>query len=83
MSTYDNMPQQTPTVLGKGSKTPGTETFRGGGRGLPPLSVKKKSIKNWPKNSVFRAKNAVFGGKNPFLATDRPLRGEGDTPFFH
>ena len=64
-------------VLGKSSKTPGTETFRGGGEeypplsvnffplgflepavregggGLPPLSVKKKSIKNWAKNSVF------------------------------
>ena len=26
-------------VLGKGSKTPGTETFRGGGRGVPPFSV--------------------------------------------
>ena len=23
------------------------------GGGIPPLSVKKKSIKNWPKNGVF------------------------------
>ena len=34
------------------------------GGGGPPLSVKKKSIKNWPKNGVFWAKNAVFGEKN-------------------
>ena len=35
-----------------------------GGGGGTPLSVKKKSIKNWPKNGVFGAKNAVFGEKN-------------------
>ena len=63
-------------------------TVRGGG-GVPPLSVKKKSIKNWPKNGVFWAKTAVFGEKNyvfgekilfsakkiPFSETDRPWRG--------
>ena len=30
------------------------------GRGVPPFSAKKKSVENWPKNSVFWAKKAVF-----------------------
>ena len=30
--------------------------------GVPPLSVKFFFVKNRPKNSVFWAKNAVFGG---------------------
>ena len=42
--------------------------------GVPPFSAKKKSVKNWPKNSVFKAKNAIFG---EFLASRRPLRGGG------
>ena len=44
--------------------------------GVPPFSAKKKSVKNWPKNSVFWAKNAVF---SEFLASRRPPRG-GGTP---
>ena len=34
-----------------------------GGGGVPPLSVNFFFVKNRPKNSVFWAKNAVFGGK--------------------
>ena len=45
--------------------------------GGTPFSAKKKSVENWPKNSVFWMKNAVFG---KFLASCRPLRGEGGTP---
>ena len=48
-----------------------------GGR-VPPFSAKKNTFKNWPKNSVFRAKNAVFC---EFLASRRPLRGGGVPPF--
>ena len=33
------------------------------GGGVPPFSVKKKSMKNWLKNGVFWAKIAVFGEK--------------------
>ena len=47
--------------------------------GVPPFSAKKKSVKNWPKNSVFWAKNAVF---SEFLASRRPLRGGGGYPPF-
>ena len=50
-----------------------------GGRGVPPFAVIKKSVENWPKNSVFRQKNAVFGKKN-----SKPLAvmgGEGVPPF--
>jgi len=94
--------------LGKGSKTPGTETFRGGGggyppfpltffrwvfgnrpsveggRGVPPLSVKKKSIKNWPKNGVFWAKTAVFGEKISVFRNGLSVEGGGGggTPIF-
>ena len=50
--------------------------IRGGG--VPPFSAKKKSVKYWPKNSVFKAKNAVFG---ELLAGRRPLRGGGVPPF--
>ena len=52
-----------------------------GGRGVPPLSVKKKSIKNWPKNGV-------FGQKTPFSAKKFRFRkrtvrgGGGGTPLF-
>ena len=44
------------------------------GEGGAPLSVKKKSIKNWPKN-------AVFGEKIRFSEMDRPWRGGGEPPF--
>ena len=46
---------------------------------VPPFSAKEKSVKNWPKNSVFWAKNAVF---SEFLASRRPLRGGGGYPPF-
>ena len=45
--------------------------------GVPPLSVKFFFVKNRPKNSVFWAKNAVFGGK---FVEFRPLWGGGVTP---
>ena len=57
------------------------ETFRGGGGGVPPLSVKKKSIKNWPKNGVFWAKNAVFGEKISVFGNGSSVEG-GGTPLF-
>merc|ERR1719490_234288 len=47
-----------------------------GGRGVPPLSVKKKSIKNWPKNRYFLAKNRRFRRKN-FRFPKRIVRGGG------
>ena len=47
--------------------------------GVPPFSAKKKSVKNWPKNSVFWAENAVF---SKFLGSRRPLRGGGGYPPF-
>ena len=50
-----------------------------GVRGVPPFSAKKKSVKNWPKNCVFWAKNTVF---SEFLASCRPLRGGGGYPPF-
>ena len=34
--------------------------FRDGEEGGSPFSVMKKSVENWPKNSVFQAKNAIF-----------------------
>merc|ERR1711997_508884 len=46
--------------------------------GVPPLSVKFFFVKNRPKNSVFWAKNAVFGGK---FVEFRPLWGGGYPPF--
>ena len=52
-----------------------------GGRGVPPLSVKKKSIKNWPKNGVFWAKNAVFGEKISVFGNGLSVKGGGGTPF--
>merc|ERR1719500_1786166 len=52
-----------------------------GGRGVPTLFVKKKSIKNWPKNGVFWAKIAVFDEKN-FRFRKRIVRGGGGTPLF-
>ena len=45
--------------------------------GVPPLSVKFFFVKNRPKNSVFWAKNAVFGGK---FVEFRPLWGGGQYP---
>merc|ERR550525_1018977 len=59
-------------------KNPSNGNFPLRGWGVPPFSAKKKSVKNWPKNSVFKAKNAVFG---EFLASRRPLRGGGVPPF--
>ena len=47
--------------------------------GVPPLSVKFFFVKNRPKNSVFWAENAVFGGK---FVEFRPLWGGGGTPPF-
>ena len=47
--------------------------------GVPPLSVNFFFVKNRPKNSVFWAKNAVFGGK---FVEFRPLWGGGGTPPF-
>ena len=49
-----------------------------GGGGVPPLSVNFFFVKNRPKNSVFWAKNAVFGGK---FVEFRPLWGGGGPPF--
>ena len=48
-----------------------------GGGGVPPLSVNFFFVKNRPKNSVFWAKNAVFGGK---FVEFRPLWGGGVPP---
>ena len=48
--------------------------------GVPPFSVKKKSIKNWPKNSVFWAKNAVFGEKNSVFGPGPARKGGGGVP---
>ena len=48
-----------------------------GGGGVPPLSVNFFFVKNRPKNSVFWAKNAVFGGK---FVEFRPLWGGGYPP---
>ena len=45
--------------------------------GVPPLSVNFFFVKNRPKNSVFWAKNAVFGGK---FVEFRPLWGGGVPP---
>ena len=45
--------------------------------GVPPLSVKFFFVKNRPKNSVFWAKNAVFGGK---FVEFRPLWGGEEVP---
>ena len=53
-----------------------------GGRGVPPLSVKKKSIKNWPKNGVFWAKNAVFGEKISVFRSGPSVEGRGGVPPF-
>ena len=53
-----------------------------GGRGVPPLSVKKKSIKNWPKNGVFWAKTAVFGEKISVFRNGLSVEGGGGTPLF-
>ena len=52
-----------------------------GGGGVPPLSVKKKSIKNWPKNGVFWAKNAVFGEKISVFGNGLSVEGGGVPPF--
>ena len=49
-----------------------------GGRGVPPLSVKKRSIKNWPKNRVLFGRKVPFSAKIfPFLATDHLFRALG------
>ena len=53
-----------------------------GGRGVPPLSVKKKSIKNWPKNGVFWAKNAVFGEKISVFGHGPSVKGGRGVPPF-
>merc|ERR1719490_651631 len=52
-----------------------------GGRGVPPLSVKKKSIKNWPKNGVFWAKIAVFGEKISVFGNGLSVEGGGGGGF--
>ena len=49
--------------------------------GVPPLSVKKKSIKNWPKNGGFGAKNAVFGEKISVFGNGSSVEGGGVPPF--
>ena len=51
------------------------------GGGSTPLSVKKKSIKNWPKNSVFWAKNAIFGEKKFVFGHGPSVKGGGVPPF--
>ena len=50
--------------------------FRDGG-GVPPFPVIKKSVENWPKNSVFRQKTAFSANK--FQAAFRD--GGGVPPF--
>ena len=44
--------------------------------------VKKKSLKNWPKNSVFRAKNAVFCEKISVFGHGLSVKGGRGTPPF-
>ena len=46
--------------------------------GVPPLSVKFFFVKNRPKNSVFWAKNVVFGG---IFFEFRPVWGGVPPPF--
>jgi len=53
----------------------------GGGGGVPPFSVKKKSMKNWLKNGVFWAKIAVFGEKISVFGNGSSVEG-GGTPLF-
>ena len=60
----------------------GNRTSVEGGRGVPPLSVKKKSIKNWPKNGVFWAKIAVFDEKISVFGNGLSVKGGGGTPLF-
>ena len=55
---------------------------RGGGGGVPPFSVKKKSMKNWLKNGVFWAKIAVFGEKISVFGNGSSVGGGGGTPLF-
>ena len=38
--------------------------------GVTPLSVKKKSTKNWPKNSVFWAKKTEKQSKDALVKLD-------------
>ena len=52
-----------------------------GGRGVPPLSVKKKSIKNWPKNGIFWAKNDVFVANKSVFGNRSSVKGGRGTPF--
>ena len=59
----------------------GNFPWRGGG-GVPPFSVKKKSMKNWLKNGVFWAKIAVFGGKISVFGNGSSGGGGGGTPLF-
>ena len=72
-------------IIREGFKKPrhGNFPLRGGDpRGIPPFSVKKKSIKNWPKNGVFWAKNAVFGEKISVFGNGSSVEGRGGTPLF-
>ena len=48
------------------------------GGGVPPFAVIKKSVENWPKNSVFKAKNAVFGER---FGEPSSAKGGGVPPF--
>ena len=51
------------------------------GGGVPPFSVKKKSMKNWLKNGVFWAKIAVFGEKISVFGNGSSVEGGGVPPF--
>jgi len=71
------------TSLGEGSKTTGTETFRGGGGGgggYPPFPLRKNPWKIGLKTVFFGQKSPFSAKKFPFSETDRPWRG-GVPPF--
>ena len=51
--------------LGKGSKTPGTETFRGGGGGYPLFPLRKNPIKIGPKTVFLAVHNSSIGDLVP------------------
>ena len=53
-------------------------TVRGGG--VPPFSVRKKSIKNWPKNGVFGAINSIIGEKISVFGNGPSVKGGGGVP---
>ena len=50
------------------------------GEGGTPLSVKKKSIKNWPNNGG--AKNAVFDKQISVFGNGSSIKGEEGIPLF-